>query len=154
MPVCTECRHYAIPHNKAPCVGCVWTKDKPNFEPKEQHMKDEKDPNGKSAHESGSKLDAGKNRLSLVFFGFVKALKLVGQVGTFGANKYTPNGWVEVPNATERYMDAALRHLFAFGDGEWKDPDSGLPHLAHAAWNVLAVLQLHLKSTHKEETHA
>lgn len=31
-----------------------------------------------------------------------------------------------------RSADAALRHIFAFLDGEDMDPESGLPHIAHA----------------------
>lgn len=66
----------------------------------------ESDPNGKSQHEPGSKMDAGKNRLGLVFNGFSHALQAVGAVGTFGANKYTEEGWKAVPGAKERYTDA------------------------------------------------
>ena len=48
--------------------------------------------------EKGIKLDNGKNRLGLVLDGFSHALWLVRCVGTFGANKYTDNGWQEVKN--------------------------------------------------------
>ncbi len=104
----------------------------------------ELDPNGKDAHEPGSKLDAGKNRLGLVLGGFSKALQEVGKVGTFGANKYTDNGWLEVPNGQERYTDAMLRHYFKEVSGEEKDEDSSILHAAHLAWNALARLELAL----------
>ena len=90
--------------------------------------------------EKGVKLDIGKIRLGLVLSGFSTALKEVGKVGTFGANKYTDNGWQEVENAKERYTDALLRHLFAHFEGEPIDKESGLLHLAHCAWNALAIL--------------
>ena len=102
----------------------------------------ELDPNGKDPHEAGAKLDAGKNRLSLVLGGFGKALQEVGKVGTFGANKYTDNGWKSVENGKERYTDALLRHYFKEVDGELKDEDSKLLHAAHLAWNALARLEL------------
>ena len=103
------------------------------------------DPTGRSAHEPGAKLDAGKNRMGLVLAGFAKALMEMCKVGTFGANKYTPEGWKSVPEPKERYMNALMRHVFAYMHGEIKDPETGLSHLAHAAWNVLALLSFDLK---------
>ena len=92
--------------------------------------------------EKGVKLDKGKNRMSLVFNGFSHALWQVAEVGTFGANKYTDNGWQSVENPQERYTNALLRHLFKFYNGEQIDEESGLSHLAHLAWNALAILEL------------
>ena len=92
--------------------------------------------------EKGVKLDSGKNRLGLVLGGFSHALWFVGCVGTFGANKYTDNGWQEVKNGRSRYLDALLRHLFKVFMGEETDKESGLPHLAHVCWNALAILEL------------
>lgn len=93
-------------------------------------------------HVAGAKLDQDKPRLNLVLAGFANALTEVGKVGTFGADKYTDNGWVSVPNGIERYSDALLRHHFTH---EELDPESGLEHSAHAAWNALAVLELKLR---------
>ena len=92
-------------------------------------------------HSPGAKADEGKNRLGLVLGGFAKALQLVGEVGTFGAKKYSDNGWKEVPDAKKRYTDAALRHLFKHLEGEVYDPESGLSHLSHLAWNILALIE-------------
>ena len=92
--------------------------------------------------ESGVKLDQGKNRLGLVLGGFAPALEEVGKIGTFGANKYTPDGWKEVENGYERYKDALYRHLLRHEAGEELDPESGLPHLAHMAWNALAIITI------------
>lgn len=104
----------------------------------------ETDPNGKKANEAGAKLDAGKNRLGLVFGGFALALEEVGRVGTFGATKYTPDGWMSVPNGVERYTDAMYRHLMLEAQGEDFDSETELLHAAHAAWNALARLHLML----------
>lgn len=106
----------------------------------------EKDPTGKSAHEAGAKLDAGKVRPALVLGGFARALLEVAKVGTFGAAKYTDNGWTTVPNGEERYDDALLRHWLKEKMGEQNDPDSELLHKAHAAWNALATLDLLLRN--------
>ncbi len=111
----------------------------------------EADPNGKSPNEAGAKLDAGKNRLWLVLFGFARALQEVGRVGTYGANKYTDNGWMEVPDGERRYTDAMLRHLMREATGEERDPDTGLHHAAHAAWNALARLDLALRKTPNDD---
>lgn len=100
---------------------------------------------GKDPHEPGAKLDAGKPRLGLVLGDFARALVEIGKVGTYGAEKYSPNGWLDVPDGPERYLDALYRHLLADASGELHDPESGLPHLAHCAWNCLAVLELHLR---------
>jgi len=108
-------------------------------------MNNEIDPNGKSANEPGSKLDAGKNRLGMVIGGFALALEEVGRVGTFGANKYTPNGWMTVPDGVNRYTDAMLRHYLAECQGELIDPQTKLFHAAHLAWNALARLDMMIR---------
>lgn len=108
---------------------------------------------------TGIKHDAGKPRCGLTLGGFARALTEVSRVGTFGAVKYTDNGWVSV--SRPRYEDAMLRHYLAHARGEHLDAESGLSHLAHMAWCALAVLDLalredvlHLPSPEKEETHA
>lgn len=109
----------------------------------------EADPSGKAAGEPGAKLDAGKNRLGLVMFGFARALQEVGKVGTYGANKYTDDGWVSVPDGGRRYTDALLRHLMREATGEMLDPDTALRHAAHVAWNALARLDLALRESER-----
>lgn len=101
--------------------------------------------------DKGVKLDDGKPRLDLVLGGFATALWGVGLVGTFGANKYTDNGWKEVDNAIERYLSALLRHYLSYKNGEEIDPESHLPHLAHIAWNSLAVLELYMRIKNARE---
>lgn len=113
-------------------------------------IKLESDPLGRSAHTPGAKLDAGKNRLGLVLGDFARALTEVGRVGTYGANKYTDRGWVSVPNGVDRYTDALYRHLMREAIGEDVDPDTGIHHAAHAAWNALARLDLLIREKTKE----
>ena len=104
----------------------------------------EKDPHGKLPNEPGAKLDAGKNRVGLMVSGFALALSRVAEVTTYGANKYTPNGWLSVSNGSERYSDAMYRHLLESVNHPI-DTETGIEHLAHAAWNILAVLELKLR---------
>lgn len=49
-----------------------------------------------------------------------------------GALKYGRTNWRAVGVRSSIYYDACRRHLNAWFEGEDTDPDSGLPHLAHA----------------------
>ena len=103
------------------------------------------------------KYDEGKPNLSLVFGGFNKALLDVGYIGTFGARKYTPNGWKEVENLYERYSSALLRHMFAAMSPRVKDiydNETGRLHLAHVAWNALALTEHMLKAIDYDKYNA
>lgn len=114
-------------------------------------MTEEKDPYGKSKHELGAKMDSGKNRLGLVLHGFADALWAVGEVGTYGAKEYAPGSWAHVPDPINRYTDALYRHLLDEAKREEVDPDSGLLHAAHAAWNALARLQKIIEERSNQE---
>jgi hypothetical protein len=87
--------------------------------------------------ELGSKADAEKPRWDLLPW---KPLAAVVEVLTYGAKKYAPDNWQEVPLASRRYFAAAVRHLVAWNEGEGTDPESGHPHLAHAACCILFLL--------------
>ena len=69
----------------------------------------------------------------------------VVKVYHFGAKKYTPNSWQNLPDAENRYYSALLRHLVAYRKGETKDEESGLHPLAHVIWNGLALLYFAIK---------
>lgn len=113
-------------------------------------VKTEADPLGKDAHQPGAKLDAGKPRPALVLGGFARALLAVSAVGTYGAMKYTDNGWQEVPNGINRYDDAKLRHWLYEKAGQECDPDTELLNAAHTAWNALARLDLILRKKEQD----
>ena len=110
---------------------------------------------------TGIKHDQGKARISLLPG---LAIEQVMKVGEFGAGKYDDHNFRKGMPVV-KYIDAAYRHVFI----EWLfkgrdldiDPDcyqcqngtcannpdpklrkhSGLPHLAHGAWNFLAALE-------------
>ena len=96
---------------------------------------------------SGVKHDGGKTRPSLVILSMSRALQAVSEVATFGAEKYTDDGWCQVPDGMRRYTDAMLRHQLAEACGEANDSESGLAHAAHIAWNALARLDLMLRTS-------
>lgn len=77
----------------------------------------------------GKKFDSGKPRWSLLPEGAVASIVDVLEAG---AIKYAPNNWQLVPDGKTRYYDAAMRHIEAWRTGEMNDPETGLPHLAHA----------------------
>lgn len=90
----------------------------------------------------GAKDDKAKP-MAGVLLDFSRALQTVVDVGTYGAKKYTRTGWATVPEGSQRYTDAMMRHLLAMDvDPDGLDKETGLPHLAHVAWNALAVLEL------------
>lgn len=92
------------------------------------------DPTGKNQHEAGAKLDAGKTKWHLMPW---KIIEGVAKVMTFGAAKYSADGWKAVPQAKQRYFSAMMRHWMLMEDGEYTDPDSGLPHWAHFCCNAV-----------------
>ena len=85
----------------------------------------------------GDKFDYGKFRFSLIP---LNELKSVIDVLEHGAEKYDVDNWQKVPNAETRYFDAAMRHIIAHRQGENTDPESGLPHLAHAICSLLFLM--------------
>ena len=58
----------------------------------------------------------------------------------YGAKKYAPGSWKNIPDGFERYRAALMRHMMAYLKGERIDPGSGLQHLAQVAWNAIAML--------------
>lgn len=71
------------------------------------------------------------------------ALMAVAEVLAYGAEKYDADNWKKGTD-WHRYYGAALRHLFAYWEGEDLD-ESGYLHLAHAACNVLFALAYQLR---------
>jgi len=82
----------------------------------------------------GKKLDNDKNRLDLIDPNFISG---IGEVLTFGAKKYRPNNWQTLKDPQDRYYGAVMRHLLVWKTGELLDKESGLPHILHAACNLM-----------------
>jgi hypothetical protein len=101
--------------------------------PKEERRSDE------VGRPQGLKYDQGKLRVSLLQG---RALEQVMRVAEMGAIKYGDHNYRHgLP--VSKYANAAFGHIFL----EWlfkgvdNDPEGGLPHLAHGAWNVLTALE-------------
>lgn len=90
----------------------------------------------------GIKHDDAKPRWSLLPAGTVRAIV---QVLEFGATKYSPGNWQRVPGSRQRYYDALMRHIEAWWGGERLDPETRLPHLAHAGCCLLFLLWVDLQ---------
>ena len=72
---------------------------------------------------------------------FPYAVAEVCKVATFGAEKYSRYNWKNGLPISE-IEDSLLRHLSAFHSGEDLDAESGMLHMAHVAWNALAILEI------------
>lgn len=84
------------------------------------------------------KYDGGKDRWDLLPMG---AMRLVVKALTVGAKKYSGWSWVDQVQApVPRYYAAAMRHVERWQAGERYDPETGLPHLAHALASLTFVM--------------
>jgi hypothetical protein len=82
---------------------------------------------------------AGKPPLQLLEPAFLVAV--ADAMGT-GFQNYGQRSYVTPGNRYMTYLGAAMRHLMAWAAGEDIDPDSGLPHLAHAGASVMILYTL------------
>lgn len=96
----------------------------------------------------GIKFDAGKTRWDLLP---LRTVEEIVKVYTFGAGKYGDNNWQNLPDGYNRYKAAMFRHLAASERGEQLDSESGLPHLAHMAWNAIALLHFYMEDLNKKD---
>ena len=86
---------------------------------------------------AGKKFDSGKLMLDLIP---PEATRALGEVLTYGAQKYGPNNWRGVE--PRRYEAALQRHLLAWKEGEQRDAESGLHHLKHVLTNAAFLVTL------------
>ena len=100
---------------------------------------------------TGRKYDNGKPMAGTLTDVFSRALMAVGACIEYGTHKYpNPKNWQLVDDGIKRYRDAMIRHLLKYNAGIDKDEETKLPHLAHMAWNALAILELYMQE-HKDE---
>ena len=98
-------------------------------------------------HKEGVKFDQGKDRWDLMPW---QELGDVAKVFTYGAAKYGDRNW-EKGLKVERLFAAAMRHISSVANDEELDPESGLPHLAHATANLLMWLNVQKKQSEIKE---
>lgn len=130
--LCKVC--YQQQQDSKPFVPPVTPQSQPEKQENEKTLEDK--PN---LHQPGAKDDKGKLLWNLLPW---KALTGLVKVLTFGAKKYSPNGWRTVPDAENRYLAALLRHLSARAAGEKIDPESGLRHIDHVLTNATFLAEL------------
>ena len=83
------------------------------------------------------KKDSDKPKYSLLS---PYGLEELAKVATFGATKYAPHNWRKGFDYS-RLLDASMRHILEYQKGNKMDDESKLPHLAHAMWNLMALLE-------------
>lgn len=106
-----------------------------------QHSAGTVNPNETRFSDGDIKADYGKARWDLVP---ITALEGIADIFTYGAGKYNDNNWLKSEHP-ERYYAAAMRHLTEVRKGHWLDPESGLPHIDHAAVCVIMYRELLIK---------
>ena len=89
----------------------------------------------------GYKHDSGKARFDLIP---TDALYMLSLLYTYGAKKYPERNWEKGMNWSQLYS-AAQRHLSHFWNKEDIDPEFNLPHLVHAACNILNLVAYHIR---------
>jgi hypothetical protein len=87
-----------------------------------------------SAERKGEPIHSGVLRY------FPDALAAVSRVSKAGNDKHNPGEPLHWSRGKSNdHLDCAARHIITPGE---IDPDSGETHIAHAAWRILAALQL------------
>lgn len=84
----------------------------------------------------GKKFDFGKHRYDLIPG---DSLDELVKVYNYGAKKYEDENWRK-GMSWKRIFGALMRHSWAWFRGEDIDPESGLHHMAHAAWQCFTLL--------------
>ena len=85
----------------------------------------------------GTKFDTGKERYDLVP---PWALNELVKVYTYGTIKYEDNNWWRGMKWGKLFA-ALMRHAWKWWRGERVDDESGLHHLAHAAWQCFELME-------------
>lgn len=88
----------------------------------------------------GIKNDGDKIRTDLLHVSLAKQVRQVVEVLTFGSKKYGDNNWKELDKGFDRTIAAAYRHLGQRLEGQRNDPETGLPHIAHAICSLFFAL--------------
>jgi hypothetical protein len=94
------------------------------------------------------KHDAEKDqRPELIQHEFITEL---ARVASYGATRYGDRNFLK-GMAWSRWLGAALRHIYAWAGGEKVDKESGLHHLAHAAYSLHALVVYEARGIEKDD---
>lgn len=101
-----------------------------------------------------SRMNAGKAEWDYIF-DFPTAVEAFCRVKELGAIKYERDNWKVGGKPDREYISAMGRHIAAFKAGETFATDTGCLHLAHAMWNIMALIELNYPGvTHDPELFA
>jgi len=90
--------------------------------------------------EEAMRFNEGKAELSYLI-DFPNAMRGLASVASFGAEKYKRDNWKKGLYSNQ-IIDSLLRHLTSLKAGEVEDPESGLLHTSHIAWNAFALAEM------------
>lgn len=93
----------------------------------------------------------GQKEIKLEQYSLVPVVPLreVARVYGHGAVKYAPNNWrLGYPFAWS--LDSLGRHIEAFKEGEDLNPETGLHHLAHAAFHLFSLMDWSMNKNYKQ----
>lgn len=69
------------------------------------------------------------------------SLEQLAKVYTYGTIKYDDDNWWKGLKWKAEVFGCITRHIWKWFRGEKNDDESGLHHLAHAAWNCFALME-------------
>jgi hypothetical protein len=95
----------------------------------------------------GLRYDQGKLRYDLLP---ADGLEELVRVFTVGAAKYADRNW-ELGMDWSRVFGSLMRHCWKFWRGEEIDPETGCHHMAHAAWNAMALVTYSTRKIGKDD---
>jgi hypothetical protein len=81
------------------------------------------------------------------------ALIELSRVAGMGANKYAPFNFMKGYDWSLSF-NAMMRHALLFWNGEETDPESGLNHMAHAAWMALCLVSFSARHLGTDDRYA
>lgn len=92
---------------------------------------------------AGNRFNEGKRRWALLSW---SAMGELVKVLEFGATKYAPFNWAKGLSWTET-SESLMRHLTAWLQGEDRDSETGLSHMAHVMCNAMFLMHFILTGT-------
>ncbi len=82
----------------------------------------------------------GKPMVHLPGYAIIRGISFVLEWAANRKGKYGLHDWRQGMPWSE-VLASSVRHLQAVCDGEWLDPESGKPHVWHAATNLMFLIQ-------------
>ncbi|MHC4300565.1 MAG: dATP/dGTP diphosphohydrolase domain-containing protein [Planctomycetota bacterium] len=88
------------------------------------------------------RFNSDKPMMAYFMRSFPRMAEAIARVKEMGAIKYNDGNWRLGNKPDDEYWNSMFRHLNYIFNGEDYDEDTGCLHLAHAVWNMCALLEL------------